>query len=63
MPQDRMQRIEALFEQALRVPQVERDAFLSHACAGDADVHREVLELLAAAVRDGCARFRDTRMA
>ena len=53
MPQDRLQRIEALFEQALRVPQVERGAFLAHACAGDDDVHCEVRELLAVAQRDG----------
>jgi eukaryotic-like serine/threonine-protein kinase len=53
MPQDRLQRIEALFDQALRVPQVERDAFLLQACAGDADVHREVVELLSFARRDG----------
>jgi tRNA A-37 threonylcarbamoyl transferase component Bud32 len=53
MPQDRLQRIEALFDQALRVPKVEREAFLLHACAGDADVHREVIELLSFARRDG----------
>jgi hypothetical protein len=53
MTPERLHRIEALFEQALGVPDLERDTFLAGACAGDADLHREVGELLAVAPRDG----------
>src|SRR5215468_9258977 len=53
MTPERLHRIEALFDQALGVPDLERDAFLARACADDGDLHREVGELLAVAPRDG----------
>jgi hypothetical protein len=53
MTPERLHRIEALFEEALGLPDLERDAFLARACADDGDLHREVGELLAVVPRDG----------
>jgi serine/threonine-protein kinase len=44
---ERWQQIESLFEEALRRPADERDGWLRDACAGDAELHREVVSLLA----------------
>ena len=41
------QQIESLFQEALRRPAGERDAWLREACATDAELHREVASLLA----------------
>src|SRR5262249_51136171 len=53
MTPERLHSIESLFEQALGLPEVEREAFLACACADDGDLHREVGELLAVVPRDG----------
>jgi eukaryotic-like serine/threonine-protein kinase len=42
----RTQRVRALFGEALRVSEAERGAFLDRACEGDAELRREVAELL-----------------
>jgi len=44
---DSWKRIEAIFNDALELKPEDRPAFLDHACAGDADLHREVDSLLA----------------
>jgi len=44
---NRWSQIESLFQEALRQPVRERDGWLREACAGDADLHREVASLLA----------------
>src|SRR5215471_12523302 len=44
---NRWSQIESLFQEALRQPVRERDGWLREACAGDADLHREVGSLLA----------------
>jgi len=44
---ERRQQIESLFQEALRRPAAERDAFLRQACGSDAEVLREVQSLLA----------------
>ena len=44
---NRWQQIESLFQEAVRHPVEERDAWLRDACAADADLHREVASLLA----------------
>src|SRR5215471_842398 len=44
---ERWQQIESLFQEALRKPVSERDAWLREACATDTDLHREVVLLLA----------------
>src|SRR5205085_479763 len=41
-----LQRIEAIFHEALAVPAHERRAFVDRACAGDSDLLREVESLL-----------------
>jgi serine/threonine-protein kinase len=43
----------AIFTEALRLPRAERAAFLEQACAGDEDLRRKVLALLAAHERLG----------
>jgi len=45
---ERYRRIDALFAEALEQPAADRDAFLDTACAGDAELRREVERLLAA---------------
>ncbi|HEY2736840.1 MAG TPA: serine/threonine-protein kinase [Thermoanaerobaculia bacterium] len=45
---DRFRLIDTLFGRALEKPPAEREAFLAAACAGDADLRREVERLLAA---------------
>jgi hypothetical protein len=47
MTPERWHRIEVLFEQALELPEFERGGFLDQACAGDAELHGELVELLA----------------
>src|SRR5262252_4301820 len=44
---ERWQQIESLFQEALRHPVEERDAWLREACATDTELHREVVSLLA----------------
>src|SRR5215472_8815424 len=44
---ERWQQIESLFQEALRKPVSERNAWLREACATDTDLHREVVSLLA----------------
>jgi len=48
-----------LFARALELPEAERDAFLSEACGGDAELHLEVRRLLVDAARAD-ALFGDT---
>jgi len=43
---NRWQQIESLFQEAVRHPVEERDAWLRDACAADDDLHREVASLL-----------------
>ncbi len=51
---DRRREIERLFEAALERSPDQRDSFLAAACGGDAELHREVADLLAAhALPDG----------
>ena len=45
-PDDRWQRIDAVFSDALDRPEPERAAFVRRACAGDAALEAEVLDLL-----------------
>src|SRR5215471_7221910 len=44
---ERWQQIESLFQEVLRHPVQERDAWLREACAKDTELHREVVSLLA----------------
>jgi hypothetical protein len=44
---DRWQRIDALFDEALKQPPSDRDAYLRRACAQDLELYREVTSLLA----------------
>ena len=44
---NRWQQIESLFQEALRRPMAERDAWLREACGTDKDLHREAISLLA----------------
>src|SRR6516225_8741230 len=44
---ERWQQVESLFQEAVRHPVEERDAWLRDACSADADLHREVASLLA----------------
>src|SRR5262245_36575845 len=53
MKPDRWARIEALFNDALRLPEQQRSAFLEQASAGDSSLAREVESLLAHADGDG----------
>ena len=46
MPEDRFAAIEALYHAARARPAADRAAFLAEACAGDADLAREVESLL-----------------
>ncbi len=50
MASNQRQQIESLFHAAVKLPSQERVAFLAEACAGDADLCREVEALLAADV-------------
>jgi eukaryotic-like serine/threonine-protein kinase len=47
MDVERWHRIEALFEPARRLGEVQRREFLHRACAGDSELHRELVALLA----------------
>jgi len=53
MDTERWHRIETLFEQALGVAEPERGGFLDEACAGDAELRRELMSLLASAPTAG----------
>jgi len=44
---NRWQQIESLFQEAVRHPVEERDAWLREACGTDTELHREVVSLLA----------------
>src|SRR5215469_11580086 len=44
---ERWRQVESLFQEALRKPVSERDAWLHEACATDTEMHREVVSLLA----------------
>jgi Tol biopolymer transport system component len=46
MTSDRWQQVDRLYHSALEQPAAERAAFLAEACAGDADLQREVQSLL-----------------
>jgi serine/threonine protein kinase len=48
MTPERWQEIEAVFQQALERPPVERASFLDHACAGDTELREEASTLIAA---------------
>jgi len=50
---ERWERVKALFDSALRRPTGERHVFLGEACAGDANLRREVESLLASYERAG----------
>ena len=50
MASNQWQQIESLFHAAVKLPPQARVAFLAEACAGDADLRREVEALLAADV-------------
>ena len=43
---DRWRQIEALFDEALKQPPSDRDAYLRRACAQDLELYREVTSLL-----------------
>jgi hypothetical protein len=43
---ERWRQVESLFQEALRRPTEERDAWLREACATDAELHREVASLV-----------------
>ena len=47
MNTERWYRIEALFEQALRLPEVERSGFLDEVCSGDPELRHELTALIA----------------
>src|ERR1017187_7900787 len=53
MDAERFKRADDLLQAALEHPPAERDAFLRHACAGDAAMEREVRSLLASQQRAG----------
>ena len=55
MDTERWRRIEAVFEQALELPELERDGFLDEACAGDPGLHRELKRLLTSAPTAGAS--------
>src|SRR5574338_128079 len=48
MTPDRWEQIEAVFQQALERPPLERASFLDHACAGDEELREEARSLVAA---------------
>jgi serine/threonine protein kinase/Flp pilus assembly protein TadD len=43
---ERWRRVREIFDAALRLPAEQRDEYLDSACAGDADLHRELASLL-----------------
>ncbi|HEY6174273.1 MAG TPA: serine/threonine-protein kinase [Kofleriaceae bacterium] len=47
MSTERWHRVEALFERAVELPEAERAGFIDSACAGDAEMQRELETLLA----------------
>ncbi len=56
MSLDRWRRIEAIFDAARARPQADRDAYVTHACAGDESLRSEIMSLLeqpSAAFLDG----------
>jgi hypothetical protein len=62
MTPERWHRIEVLFEQALELAESARSSFLDQACAGDPELHRELVELLASSPHAG-ASLRDAVVA
>ncbi|MFN0120254.1 MAG: serine/threonine-protein kinase [Blastocatellia bacterium] len=52
MTPERWQKINPTFEEALDLPETTRAEFLDRACAGDADLRRRVLAMLAADARE-----------
>jgi serine/threonine-protein kinase len=50
---ERWRRVDDLLDQALELPASQRREFLSHACAGDRDLQRELTDLLRACERAG----------
>jgi hypothetical protein len=53
MNPERWRRIEALFDQALELPEQDRPAFLDENCAGDPELLRELVALVGASARTG----------
>jgi WD40 repeat protein len=53
MDTERWHRVEALFAQALELPEAERAGFIAGACADDAEIHGELTALLASAPASG----------
>ena len=53
MTPERWERVGAIFGEAMELAEAERDAYLERACAGDARLRAEVLELLARNDRPG----------
>src|SRR5689334_16475783 len=47
-PEEGWTQVEALFEQALKLSEKQREIFLRQACADDAELYRQVASLLAA---------------
>jgi serine/threonine protein kinase len=50
---DRWRELDHLLDQALELPESERSEFLARACAGDADLQRDLMDLLRACERAG----------
>ena len=61
MTEQRLQRVRALFDQALDLPPTQQKAFLDESCHGDPDLRNRVEHLLACDARlrgpDGAAGF------
>lgn len=53
MKADRWRQVEQLYDDALELPVAERAKFAVEACAGDEDLRRELLSLLAAEQKVG----------
>lgn len=47
-PNDRYQRVDAIFDAVLDLPDHEQTSYIDHACGDDAELREEVLQLLAA---------------
>src|SRR5262245_45710455 len=61
MNKDQWRQMEKIFYSAIELPRDERDEFVGQACAGDEELRREVLALLAA--NDDAMSFLDSPVA